>query len=84
MADVADHISPVYPGMPDSEFFSERNLRASCRPHNIARGFAAGLERDLAGAPETVTRPRFGPARLPRTRVITADYTRREPERGAG
>jgi hypothetical protein len=42
-ATVADHIEPVYPGMPDSLFFDPRNLRAACRDHNIARGFAATL-----------------------------------------
>jgi hypothetical protein len=34
---VADHIRPVYPGMPDSEFFGLWNLRPSCRIHNLAR-----------------------------------------------
>jgi hypothetical protein len=43
-ANVADHIRPVHPGMPDAEFFSLGNLRASCRKHNIARGFAAQLD----------------------------------------
>lgn len=43
-ANVADHITPVYPGMPDSLFFDMRNLRAACRQHNLARGHAATLE----------------------------------------
>jgi hypothetical protein len=30
--------------MPDSLFYDERNLRAACRYHNVARGFAASLE----------------------------------------
>ena len=51
-ANVADHISPVYVGMPDVEFYSESNLRASCRIHNIARGFSARLERDTGNMPE--------------------------------
>ena len=42
-ANVADHIQPVYPGMPDSLFFDPRNLRAGCRRHNVARGFASLL-----------------------------------------
>lgn len=46
---VADHINPVYLGMPDSEFFDPQNLRASCKRHNTARGVAARLERDMAG-----------------------------------
>jgi integrase len=36
---------PVYEGMPDSEFVDPRNLRAACKAHNVARGFAATLER---------------------------------------
>jgi 5-methylcytosine-specific restriction endonuclease McrA len=43
-ATVADHIVPVYPGMPDSLFYSPQNLRAACRRHNIARGFAVQLD----------------------------------------
>jgi 5-methylcytosine-specific restriction endonuclease McrA len=50
-ASVADHIIPVYPEMPDSLFFDEMNLRASCKPHNTARGVAARLERDLSREP---------------------------------
>ena len=49
-ATIADHIEPVYPGMPDSLFFDERNLRGACRFHNYARGVAARLERETAGA----------------------------------
>lgn len=48
-ASVADHIIPVYPGMPDALFFDESNLRASCRHHNTARGVAARLDRELSG-----------------------------------
>jgi hypothetical protein len=48
-ATVADHVSPVYPGMPDDEFFDPRNLRASCRRHNLARGFAAQLDSAPTG-----------------------------------
>ena len=48
-ASVADHIIAVYPEMPDSLFFDEINLRASCKRHNTARGVAARLERELAG-----------------------------------
>jgi len=51
-ASVADHIIPVYPGMPNSWFFDEANLRASCKRHNTARGVAARLERELAGEVE--------------------------------
>jgi hypothetical protein len=51
-ASVADHIIAVYPEMPDSLFFDEMNLRASCKPHNTARGVAARLERELAGRSE--------------------------------
>jgi hypothetical protein len=48
-ATVADHIEPVYAGMPDSLFFDPRNLRAGCRQHNIARGVAARLLRETNG-----------------------------------
>src|SRR5688500_8239775 len=43
---VADHINPVYPGMPDHEFYALSNLRASCKRHNTARGVAARLDRE--------------------------------------
>jgi 5-methylcytosine-specific restriction endonuclease McrA len=46
-ASVADHIEPVYPEMPDSQFFDRANLRASCKRHNTARGVAARLEREV-------------------------------------
>ena len=49
---MADHINPVYPGMPDSEFFDMGNLRASCKRHNWARGVAARLLRDETGVVE--------------------------------
>jgi 5-methylcytosine-specific restriction endonuclease McrA len=56
-ADVCDHVAPVYPGMPDTEFYNPWNLRASCRRHNTARGVAARLERETAGLTEW-TEPR--------------------------
>jgi hypothetical protein len=65
LANVADHILPVYPGMPDSEFYALTNLRASCKRHNTARGVAARLQREIEGgvAPEpsrySVGRGRF-------------------------
>jgi hypothetical protein len=48
-ASVADHIEPVYEGMPDSLFFDPRNLRAGCKRHNVARGVAARLMRETGG-----------------------------------
>src|SRR5690349_13830625 len=48
-ANVADHILPVYLGMPDAEFFGMHNLRASCRVDNIARGSMARLQRETEG-----------------------------------
>jgi len=62
-ATVADHIIPVFPGMPDSLFFGEDNLRAGCRDHNLARGHAARLEE--VRTPES-------------TSVVRGDYTRRD------
>jgi 5-methylcytosine-specific restriction endonuclease McrA len=70
-ASVADHIIAVYPEMPNSLFFDEMNLRASCKPHNTARGVAARLERELAGRSETpperqgFTEIRFAPRKVP-------------------
>jgi 5-methylcytosine-specific restriction endonuclease McrA len=58
----ADHIIPVAPGMPNGLFFGMSNLRASCRTHNLARGFAAQLD-----APADSTPP---------TTVIRKDYSR--------
>lgn len=60
-ATVADHIIPASPSMPDSLFFSERNLRAGCRRHNIARGVAARLERETSVS--QVVRTDYGRAR---------------------
>ena len=48
-ANVVDHIEPVTPQMPDSLFFDERNLRASCARHNQARGWKTYAERELRG-----------------------------------
>lgn len=56
---VADHIEPVYVGMPDARFYDPANLRASCRLHNVARGFAATLERDTAGRGPVLPRRRW-------------------------
>jgi 5-methylcytosine-specific restriction endonuclease McrA len=68
-ATVADHIQPAFPGMPDSMFYGLGNLRASCRRHNLARGFAASLDGTWVGnqGPETVN--------LPRGAVVVKDYT---------
>jgi 5-methylcytosine-specific restriction endonuclease McrA len=67
-ASVADHIEPVYPGMPNASFFNEANLRASCRHHNLRRGQVAQFERELAGEPVPERRnPLVTPLRLPRT-----------------
>lgn len=60
-ATVADHVIPVYPGMPDSQFFAMDNLRAGCKEHNLARGWASKLP---AEQPADST-------------VVTVDYSRR-------
>jgi hypothetical protein len=65
---VPDHIIPVYPGMPDSEFFSEANARASCAKHNRARGWQTYAKRELAGLVDDGDKTR---------RTIFRDYTRR-------
>lgn len=54
-ATVADHIIPATLETPDSLFFDERNLRAGCREHNIARGLTEPLERASPVASTTVT-----------------------------
>src|SRR5690349_1821798 len=46
-AQVADHIFPVYAGMPDSEFFAKSNLRGGCKGHNTLRGQADRAAREL-------------------------------------
>ena len=76
-ASVADHVIPVYPGMPDALFFDERNLRASCRRHNTARGVAARLERELSGGNDAPPRnPLVSAWRTP-----VSDYSqKRKPE----
>jgi 5-methylcytosine-specific restriction endonuclease McrA len=63
-ANVCDHRTPVYPGMPDSAFFDPAGLRASCRAHNLARA----LLRD-----DELTRATT-------SGVITRDYSRPRPK----
>jgi len=53
-ASVADHIIPAFPGMPDALFFGMANLRAACRRHNLARGFAASIQSETTGEPSAV------------------------------
>jgi 5-methylcytosine-specific restriction endonuclease McrA len=59
-ATVADHIEPVRPDTPDALFFAERNLRAACRDHNLARALAPELDGRVDAGPSA---------------VITRDYT---------
>ena len=54
---VCDHVEPLTPDMPDWLFYSRDNLRASCQRHNLFRGHAAALERELAGEPEAPRQP---------------------------
>src|SRR6188768_3867312 len=60
---VADHIIPVYPGMPDMEFYDLRNLRAACRQHNFGRAImeSRGGEAALQSGREATlhNRPAF-------------------------
>src|SRR6188768_1141576 len=46
-AQVADHVYPVYVGMPDREFYDERHLRGACYYHNTLRGQQEKAEREL-------------------------------------
>ena len=43
LGDHVDHINPVYPGMPDHEFYDVDNLRAACRLYNLSRFYADQL-----------------------------------------
>lgn len=60
---IADHIIPVFDGMPDSLFFGLDNLRASCFRHNTDRGIVERMKREGAAS--------SGP-----TAVVTRDYSR--------
>jgi 5-methylcytosine-specific restriction endonuclease McrA len=57
-ATVADHINPVYEGMPDFEFYGPANLRAACKQHNVRRGVAARLLREMGEPSMDPTPPR--------------------------
>ena len=76
-ATVADHVDPVYAGMPDAAFYDEARLRAGCGPHNLWRGLVARQEaregRSLGqGQSARLRRDHLSP----RTSVVTGDYTR--------
>ena len=97
-ANVCDHILPVYPAMPDSEFFALSNLRASCKRHNTARGVAARLERETAEGIAPAPSPYvFGARRGPflggaaannrplvNLHTQKVDYSRKRVTRGVG
>lgn len=68
-ASVAGHIIPTYPGMPDSLFFDPMNLRASCKPHNTARGVAARLERELNGEADPEPRAELRPVQFTERKI---------------
>ena len=73
-ANVCDHIRAVYPGMPDRGFFDPKNLRASCRAHNLARGYTGPDFEAQFGMVD-----RRSP--LASSGVVTRDYTRRSRAR---
>jgi hypothetical protein len=68
--DVADHIDPVGPFTTDAEFFDQSRIRASCRGHNLGRGFIGAEHEEQFGMIDRRRRP------AARTAVITRDYTR--------
>ncbi len=84
---VADHIVPVYPGMPDAEFYAPANLRAACYYHNSLRGHADRAAREMGEAPVfsagTPVRERALALFYTRepTRVITGDMSRKDGDR---
>ncbi len=55
-ATVADHIIPASLGMTDAQFFADANLRAACRKHNLARGFAASVTGAQSGPSAVITK----------------------------
>jgi 5-methylcytosine-specific restriction endonuclease McrA len=55
-ATVADHIIPVSAEMPDGLFYGLANLRAACRDHNLARGFADRLRSEVTTSTAVVTK----------------------------
>lgn len=63
LAQVADHIEPVYPGMSDADFYGLHNLRPACQAHNKAAGFIAAQARRSAAQPETPGRASIFTAR---------------------
>jgi len=95
-AKVADHIIPVHRAMSDADFYGQHNLRASCMPHNVARGVADSLARDTEGVVTPIPSPySFSNAsrslsrdaandrpvvKIHTQRVITGDYSRNPPE----
>jgi hypothetical protein len=46
IGNVADHIRPVYLGMPNTVFYDRSNLRPSCRRHNLFKGHAENAACD--------------------------------------
>lgn len=80
-AQVADHVFPVYEGMPDAEFYDERNLRGGCKGHNTLRGQADKAARELGEGGRFFSRP--GPYERPlanlhtqKSSVVHIDFTR--------
>lgn len=68
-ADVCDHIDPVGPFTTDAQFYDQSRLRASCRSHNLARGYIGAEHEEQFGM---VARRGAKP-----TTVITRDYSAR-------
>ena len=52
------HINPVYPGMPDHEYYGVDNLRAACRLHNLSRFYADQLIPGVTPPGRADVRPR--------------------------
>ena len=69
-ANVADHVMPASPDMPEWLFFDPSNLRASCKRHNLARGVAARLEQETRGVPDAPRNPLVSRSSFMRPRVL--------------
>jgi hypothetical protein len=75
-ADVCDHIDAVNATTTDAEFYDMRRLRASCRAHNIARGYIGAEFEGQFGMVQRPLRPSSGLTSGSSSGVITRSYTK--------
>jgi hypothetical protein len=75
--DVCDHIDAVTAATSDAEFYDPRRLRASCRNHNLARGYIGEAFEAQWGLTPRPLQPRPSLRSGPASGVITGPYMRR-------